>query len=141
MKKIPAFVLVMVFLFGLSGCGSGGQQSIDYNSYSQKFVDALFSGNVIDAKAMSGADYADDMSEDINQFATVWAKYKFQEVKISSIRGWGPANVEVDKRVEVVYQYADKDKDNWAIGTLYVRIKSDGNTWIIADLQMIIPTN
>ena len=143
MKKIAVITIVIVFLLGLNACsGSGdGQQSLDYNNISQNFVDLLFAGNFVDANAMVGSDYSDDVTEDINQFSGIYDKYQFQEVKISSIRGWGPANVEVDKRVEVVYQYADKEKDNWAIGTLYVRIKSNGNTWEIADLQLLIPTD
>ena len=143
MKKLPAIILAVVVLLGVSACGGAGEgeQSLDYNAISQKFVDLIFAGNFVDANAMVGKDYSEDVAEDINQFSGLWAKYQFQEVKINVGRGWGPANFEIDKRAEVVFQYADKGKDNWAIGTLYVRIKSNGNTWEIADLQLIVPTN
>jgi hypothetical protein len=126
---------------GSSSDGSG--QTLDFEGTSQNFINALFGEDFDVAKSMATAEYADLVSERVDLFAELLEKYEFREAKINTSRGWdkGTGTEETDKRIEIIFQFRDKDPDaSWKIGSIIVRtLVTEGGSWGIGNLQLVRP--
>lgn len=140
MRRI-LFVFFMVFIL-LGAVACGGQQTVDYETIIQNFADALFAGKFDEAKTMLTEDNATEMGAQVDQFATLYEKYKFQEVLLSSTRPGSPtsSNPESDKRAQFTFQFSPKDADDWAYGSLEIRAINKDGLWIITELKHVRPT-
>ena len=140
MRRI-LFVFFMVFiLLGVVACG--GQQSVDYETIIQNFADALFAGKFDEAKAMLTEENATEMGAQVDQFATLYEKYKFQEILLASTRPGSPtsSNPESDKRAQFTFQFSPKDAEDWAYGWLEIRAVLKEDLWVLTEIKLGRPT-
>jgi hypothetical protein len=143
MKRLMIVLLVAV----LTACGSGGggTNASTYEAVAQRFTDAIFAGKFDDAKAIAVPAARETVNSRVDNFATLYNKYEFREVKVANARPWetGTGTQESDKRVEVNFQFKEKQPDaTWKIGLLFIRVQiPQGGAWGVADLVASRPNS
>lgn len=140
MKRILLAVFVVSLLLGLSACGEG--ESLDYETNIQQFADLLFAGKFDDAKAMLSEANKSAVGAQVDQFSKLYEKYKFQEVLLASTRPGNStsANSEEDMRAQFTYQFSPKDTDDWAYGSLEIRVVKQDSKWVITEMKIVRPS-
>ena len=144
MKQL-IFVLTLLALTACGGSSGSGASANTNEAVAQQFIDAIFSARFNDAKKLAVPAARDTLNAKVDSFAALSKKYDFREVKIAVTRPWevGTGTQESDKRVEVNFQFKEKQPDaNWKIGLLYVRVQiPQGGSWGVADLVLSRPIN
>lgn len=140
MKRVLLAFFVLSLLLGLSACGEG--KSLDYETIIHQFADTLFAGKFDDAKAMLTEANAVEVGARVDQFSTLYDKYKFQEVLLASTRPGNStsANSEEDMRAQFTFQFSPKDADDWAYGSLEIRVVKQDSKWVITEMKFVRPT-
>jgi hypothetical protein len=145
MMKRLIYILMLMVLSACGGSSGSGANANTNEAIAQRFNDAIFSGRSDDAKALAVPAARETVNAKVDTFATLYKKYDFREVKINVTRPWevGTGTQESDKRVEVSFQFKDKQPDaNWKIGLLYVRVQiPQGGSWGVSDLVLSRPLN
>jgi hypothetical protein len=129
-------------LLGTAACGdkeTGGS----YQAVGSNFVAALFEERFDDARAMASADYAEEVSTDVDAFAVLFQKYEFQEAQTeeTSDSTWSSsgANTQTDRKLTYYYQFRAKGTEAWKIGWIEVRVLSVDGSWGIAGMVLARP--
>jgi hypothetical protein len=140
-------LMVVLLLAALTACGSsdGGANTNTNEAVAQRFIDAIFAGKFDDAKAMAVPAARETVNSRVDNFATLYNKYEFREAKVAVTRPWetGTGTQESDKRVEVNFQFREKQPDaTWKIGLLFIRVQiPQGGAWGVADLVVSRPNS
>jgi hypothetical protein len=144
MKRANVVCVLLSVLVGLSACGSGGSGggSACHDGAGEKFLDALFEGRFDDAKTMALADFAEQVSSDVDGFTAIAAKYDFKDHQIVATPPWGTtpgANPEGDRNCQVTFLFSPQGTETWKTGQLDIRALLQGGKWGIADLRVMRP--
>ena len=140
MRRVLLIIVGLSILLSLSACG-GGKKSVDYETIVQKFADVLFAGKFDEAKKTLTEQNAETVGAQIDSFAILYGKYKFQEVTLASTRAGKStsADAESDKRAQYTFQFSPKDSEDWAYGSLEIRAVLTEGMWVITELKPVRP--
>ena len=140
---LAAGLICVSLLASACGGSDGGGKSIDADTIAVRYTEALFAGKGDEAKAMmlGKYEYKDEFIAHTDKALAVLAQYEGKGSKVASARPWrGGDSGEVDKRVEVQFEYRKKGSSAaFETGIIYTRVTSVGGGWGITDVVLAVP--